>query len=239
MDVVIHPRQLLYFSDLGAARLGKEFRELHPQSMRWLTMNSWSPVEHFSDETAYTRLKQLDAALMRRLGYPEWEDLGGDVIHEETIREAVRLVKFHGSVPHAYSLALVLLSGYDFYYRGDVVMEEVNGMFDLFVSYITFKRLKYPVTAEEHEQASSMVSKAAGVVPIPDLPAYLEGTEAVVEYAGKHYSTVDVLRAITAAGGVAQALETQDLEPKVTNSGKDYLKDKKKKKKKKKKEGKK
>lgn len=45
----------------------------------------------------------------------------------------------------------------------------------------------------------------------------------------KMFLKIDLLKALTASGGLAQALEKQDLEPKITNAAKKSDKDKKKK----------
>lgn len=71
-------------------------------------------------------------------------------------------------------------------------------------------------TIKSIESMSSSVDfSSLAEVDLTNIPEY-EIEDSYIENEGKYYDPLDVYRAITAAGGMAQALERQDLEDKIT-----------------------
>lgn len=71
-------------------------------------------------------------------------------------------------------------------------------------------------TIKSIESMSSSVNfSSLAEVDLTNIPEY-EIEDSYIENEGKYYDPLDVYRAITASGGMAQALERQDLEDKIT-----------------------
>ena len=169
-------------------------------------------------------LQSLDKKLVRdykiTYGIPvgiDWID--EDVSIGETAESFYKLLETESSgaaIQIFYILMLIYLSGtHETEY--EKLRKYINlSWFEPLRPYVQARKLQNKVQAGERILAAKSISELI-VEPLSAslIPEYLlVDNDAVLEHNGNLYAVEDVLLAITAAGGVAQALERQDLEGK-------------------------
>jgi len=167
-------------------------------------------------------LKEFDALLIASDYTPTWQYYEEEegILHfdPELVNKTFDALKLTGELFYFYVMVVI--------YIGGSLDEGISEYFAETLKDI-LTDLKVFVTARkmEKEFSSQDVKKAANYthlvepVDISGYPTFLtENKSSIIRRSGKYYLTVDIIKALTAAGGVAQALERQDLEGGVTNA---------------------
>lgn len=210
-----------YLDDLYEAAIGYLLGSEHE--------NNWDSVDYFNlsiNSPLYiAHLKEFDTKLALSEYTPDWGMYEPNVnvldFPPDRVENAVRQVKQTGDLFYFYVMMLVYFGGITIYHHTKQALPYFTQ--DL-IRYL--RPLKVYVTARkmEKEYSRADVLKAVGHADLAepinpdDFAPYLLESNSVVRKDGKYYLTEDIIKAMTAAGGVAQALERQDLEGGMENA---------------------
>jgi len=207
----------LYNSALGYL-LGKEHE------------NNWDSVDYFAmhinSPLFIANLKEFDMKLGVSEYTPDWglHEPHANVLDfpPDRVEETISNLKKTGDLFYFYVMMLVYFGGITIYHHMHQSIpffeEDLERYFRPIKVYVTAKKMEKEFSEMDVHKAYNYTSL---VEPIDDSefsPYLLEDTTAVIHKEGKYYLTEDVLKALTATGGVAQALERQDLEGGMENA---------------------
>jgi hypothetical protein len=178
-----------------------------------------------SDDKYVTLLKYLDSALNGEDHEPTWniyDDTPWTVaISLDKVEETVSLLKKTGDFFYMHAMMMILFGGITEKYLFKAALENnIELLKDIYLGFkvhVTAKKMMKEFSERDVLKASSFTHLAQAVNP-QEIPPYVFDSNAVIEQGGNYYLTYDIIKALTAAGGVAQALERQDLEGGVTNA---------------------
>lgn len=177
------------------------------------------------DKNNITFLKHLDNFLLGKEYEPDWNlyDNSRSSFQFDAVKveEAVSRLKETGDFFYLHVLLLVFFGGITEQYHANLAIKEsgelLSEMYMKYKSFIVAKKFTKEFSSQEVMKAASNYHLASPIDP-EIIPPYSIGSSSVVKIGGNYYLTDDILKAITAAGGMAQALERQDLEGGMENA---------------------
>jgi hypothetical protein len=166
-------------------------------------------------------LKEFDTLLSDSIYPPDWDyyEPHSNLLpfDEERVGRAFDLLKEEGDLFHLFVLVCVFVGGCEDTALVPTFSEYLKGILKDIKSYITAKKMEREFSQADVLKAVSY-THLAEPVDVSAMPPYLLNSSGVVTHGGKYYLTDDIIKALTASGGVAQALERQDLEGGITNA---------------------
>jgi hypothetical protein len=177
------------------------------------------------DAKYVTLLKHLDNSINGKEYEPTWNIYDDTpwtlAVDLDKVEEAVSLLKKTGDFFYMHAMVMILFGGITEKYLFKAALEENEELLkDIYLGFkvnVTAKKMMKEFSEKDVLKAVSFTNLADPVNP-SEVPPYALDSTSIVEKDGNYYLTYDILRALTAAGGVAQALERQDLEGGVTNA---------------------
>lgn len=185
--------------------------------------------DHYTESfDFFSALEKYDTQLITSDYTPRWalEEDAFDVVPAEHLDELgteafLRLVKeddFIKSLFYYQILCTAFLGG-----MGDELIYDEIDHSEFLPPYKTLRPKAVAYILQQDYQGGTIKSVPEGVEPIDitNIPGYLlEDNPQIIMKDNKVYLKIDVEKAITAAGGLAQTMERQDLEGKTTNGAK-------------------
>lgn len=191
--------------------------------------NNWDSVDYFNlsinSPLFIAHLKEFDNKLSISEYTPDWGlyEPHAQVLDfsPEKVENAVRVVKHEGDLFYFYVMMLVYFGGFTIHHHTHQAIpfyeEDLKRYLRPLKVYVTARKMEREFSNEDVHKA---ISNAELVEPInpEEYSPYLLESSGVIRKGSNYYLTEDVLKALTASGGVAQALERQDLEGGMENA---------------------
>lgn len=196
--------------------LGELFYDIHDTAERWITGSD--QVVEVDISGAKSLLIEYNSVMSSGMVTPGWSLDGGVAVYQSRLREAYAEVTESGNLFYAYVLVLGMLGGFSGVNLPLLSEYPPDDLILLWEPYIMAKKLEKEFTEKDKEVASENTHLAKSVDE-GLVPPYVDQNSIVIK-GGKLFLTFDILKAITAAGGVAQALEREDLEGGLTSGAK-------------------
>lgn len=191
--------------------------------------NNWKSVDYFNlsitSPLYIAHLKEFDMKLAISEYTPDWgiSEPNAEALDfpPERIEDAISKVKNTGDLFYFYVMMIVYFGGFTIYHHTHQAIpfyqEDLERYLRPLKVYVTARKMEKEYSGEDVRKAVSNAELAEPINP-EDFPPYLLESNSVVRKNGKYYLTEDIIKAMTAAGGMAQALERQDLEGGMENA---------------------